>query len=301
MTDGVIFDIKKFAIHDGPGIRTTVFFKGCPLACRWCHNPEGLTISPQHIQHTERCVGCEDCIRLCPQSALRLADNAVVLDDDRCVFCRTCALACPSEAHEIIGRSISVASVMDQITKDVVFYDASNGGVTFSGGEPLMQSDFLLELLEACGKLDIHRAVDTTGYAESEILLQVAAHTDLFLYDLKHMDSEKHRDYTGVGNERILHNIKLLAKSGAALQIRIPLIPGINDDPRNIEATGRFISLLPAVRQVSLLPFHNSARAKYSRLGIDCFSSNFPVPSSHEMAAAARRLEKFGLQVKIGG
>jgi pyruvate formate lyase activating enzyme len=190
---------------------------------------------------------------------------------------------------------------MDQITKDIVFYDASGGGVTFSGGEPLMQPEFLLELLDACAKLDIHRAVDTTGYADPEILSRVSEYTDLFLYDLKHMDAERHRAYTGVTNEIILNNIKLLAEKSARLNVRIPLIPGINNDAENIEATGRFISLLPGVRHVSLLPFHNSAKAKYSRMGIHCFSNNVPALSEPEIATIAECLEKFGLVVKIGG
>jgi pyruvate formate lyase activating enzyme len=196
---------------------------------------------------------------------------------------------------------MSVDAVVAEIQKDVVFYDQSKGGVTFSGGEPLMQPEFLLGLLNACGSLDLHRTVDTTGYADARLLLKVADHTDLFLYDLKHMDPARHRKYTGVSNEKILNNLKLLSGRGADVNVRIPVIPGFNMDDENIERTGSFILSLAGVNMVSLLPYHSAAAAKYSRLGIHCYNSEISVPTDRDLLNIADRLERFGLQVNIGG
>ena len=301
MVEGNIFDIKKYAIHDGPGIRSTVFFKGCPLACRWCHNPEGLTVESQRIYRQERCIGCGECIQICPQKGLTQSAVGVVADPVKCDLCQTCADHCPSEAVEFVGRKVTVDEVIKEIEKDIAFYDESGGGITFSGGEPLMQPEFLLQLLEACATLDLHRTVDTTGYADSELLMQVAQKTDLFLYDLKLMDAAKHREFTGVSNERILNNLRLLAQNGARIQVRVPIIPAINDDTENIDRTAVFVADLPGVEQIAILPFHNSARGKYGRLGMECLSSDIENPGEEHLKIIAGNLEKSGLPVKIGG
>jgi pyruvate formate lyase activating enzyme len=298
--NGIIFDIKKYAIHDGPGIRTTVFFKGCPLNCWWCHNPEGLDISAQVIYRKDRCIGCGECINVCPEGAIALSPSGVITDQCKCVHCGICVETCPAEARELIGREMSVDEVLEEIKKDILFYDQSGGGVTFSGGEPLMQPDFLLGLLDACGKLDIHRTVDTTGYADPELVLRVAERTELFLYDLKHMDSEKHRRYTGVPNEQILSNLESLAKQGANINIRIPIIPGINSDDENIDRTGAFVSSLPGAYDVNILAYHSAAEGKYRNLGLEYPLSKILSPSKHKLEAVAKRLEKFGSEVKIG-
>lgn len=230
-----------------------------------------------------------------------LSPSGVVTDLSKCVCCGTCAEACPAEAREFIGREMSVDDVVEEIKKDILFYDQSGGGVTFSGGEPLMQPRFLLGLLDACGELDIHRTVDTAGYADAEVVMEVAERTDLFLYDLKHMGSEIHRRYTGVPNEQILSNLELLATHGAKIHIRIPIIPGINSDNENIERTGSFVSSLPGVHEISLLPYHSAAGAKYGKLGMEYGMRNVIPISELEMEAVAKRLEKFGSQVKIGG
>ena len=301
MVEGTIFDIKKYAIHDGPGIRSTVFFKGCPLACRWCHNPEGITVASQRIYHQERCIGCGECLQICPHGVMTQTAEGIVSDPAKCDLCQTCADYCPSEAIEFVGRNVTVGEVMREIEKDIAFYDQSGGAITLSGGEPLMQPEFLLRLLDACATLDLHRTVDTTGYADSELILQVAQKTDLFLYDLKLMDAARHRNFTGVSNENILNNLKLLAQNKARIQVRVPIIPGINSDAENIDRTAAFVAALPGVEQVAILPFHNSARSKYGRLGMECVSSGIERPSKDGLKIIAASFEKSGLQVKIGG
>jgi len=300
-TTGVIFDLKKYAIHDGPGIRTTVFFKGCPLACQWCHNPEGMAVATQRIYHKERCIDCGECLQICPHKAIYRTVEGMVADPAKCQLCGSCADHCPAAAVEFVGQRVTVAEVVRKIEKDVAFYDQSNGGVTFSGGEPLMQPEFLLELLEACGDLDLHRTVDTTGYADATLLLKVAQKTDLFLYDLKIMDTEKHRKFTGVSNEQILTNLTRLAQNDAAIQVRIPVIPGVNSDPENIDKTADFIHCLGGVEHISLLPFHNSARCKYRRLGMQWISRHVQPPAAELLQSIAARLKKSGLKVTIGG
>jgi pyruvate formate lyase activating enzyme len=227
--------------------------------------------------------------------------QGVIADLSKCEWCRTCADNCPSDAVEFVGQNVTVADVLGQIEKDVAFYDESGGGVTLSGGEPLMQPEFLLELLDACGGLDLHRTVDTTGYADAGLLLAVAEKTDLFLYDLKLMDPARHRKHTGVSNEKIMSNLKLLAQKDARIQVRIPIIPGINTDAANIDQTGEYVSALPGVEHISILPFHNSALGKYGRLGLECISPDIRMPTDEQLKDIAKRLNGFGLQVKIGG
>ena len=301
MQTGLIFDIKRYAIHDGPGIRTTVFFKGCPFSCWWCHNPEGLESTPQGLYSKERCVGCGHCANLCPSGALRPAPGGVVSEPALCENCGTCALICPAEARELAGKYLSVANLMEIIEKDVLFYDESGGGVTFSGGEPLLQANFLLELLKASGQRDIHRAIDTTGYADTRILMEIAREAELFLFDIKLMDPQKHKQYTGVSNRKILHNLERLARETVEITIRIPLIPGINDDDENITRTGTYISRLPGVENVDILPYHEAARYKYLKINADYYTKNILPPDGDRLSAVAQRLESFGLKVKIGG
>ena len=228
--NSLIFDIKRYAINDGPGIRITVFLKGCPLSCAWCHNPEGISKKAQKLYTASRCIGCEQCVEVCEQEACVLTPDGIVTDRERCIVCGQCADICPTKATEISGDQMTVEQLMKIIRRETLVMDQSEGGVTFSGGEPLMQHKFLLEILETCGREGIHRCVDTTGFANTEILLKVAEKTEHFLYDLKMMDSEKHKKYTGVPNEKILENLKALSATGAKIDIRIPLIHGVNDD-----------------------------------------------------------------------
>lgn len=297
----ILFDIKKYAIHDGPGIRTTVFMKGCPLSCWWCHNPEGLLSKPQLIYDTTRCIICKECIKACPQQAILLTSEGLVNDRLRCRQCGVCAEICPAQARELAGKNESVECLLKIIEKDIPFYDESGGGVTFSGGEPLMQSENLFQILKECGRMGIHRAIDTSGFTDPDTMRRVAKETDLFLFDLKCMDSAKHRKYTGVCNEIILSNLEMLAKEGAKITIRIPLIPGINDDDENINQTGLFVSALPGLDTVHLLPFHDFYKNKYNKFSMKYCGEDIRLSESSSTFDAVTTLEKFGLIVTIGG
>jgi len=298
---GTMFSIIRFSTHDGPGIRTTVFMKGCPLACWWCHNPENWQHLPSEIYRPERCIGCGRCIAGCPTGALAVGPQGISTDPDRCGHCGRCVDACPAEARERTSWQVGAADLVRSISRDSLFYDQSGGGVTFSGGEPLTQPDFLLAALKQCGELEIHRAVDTSGYVESGTLQAVARHTDLFLYDLKLVDPQKHRAHTGVDNHRILSNLRMLSESGAAIVVRIPLIPGVNDDSQSIALAGEFIAGLPRRHAVDLLPFHPAASAKYAKLGLAYRGEHLAPLPPERVAEAARRLTDVGLNVRIGG
>jgi pyruvate formate lyase activating enzyme len=288
---GWIFNIQKYSVHDGPGIRTTVFFKGCPLACAWCHNPEGISPKPEIIVQASRCLVCGECRKACPLTASvgdRHGNNEITPSpgslpippaspnanpgglparNEACTFCGACIDACPTEARQMAGRPATVHDIMDVILQDRIFYEESGGGVTLSGGEPLMQPWFLEALLLACRARDIHTAVDTSGLAAADHLRRIAPLTDLFLFDLKLMDDALHRKHCGVSNSLILENLKSLATTHSNLWLRLPLIPGINDSDDNLEALARFAAALPGVRQVNLLPYHKTGVRKFQQVG----------------------------------
>lgn len=298
----LIFDIKPYSINDGPGIRLTIFLKGCPLSCTWCHNPEGISPNLQKLYSKTKCIGCGTCVENCPVNALRLTEEGIITDTALCDLCGICADVCPTKAMEMSGTRVTVEEIMKRVRREIVMMDHSEGGVTISGGEPLMQPDFLIELLDALGKEGIHRAVDTTGFARTEILLEVARRTDLFLYDLKMMDSERHRKFTGVPNEKILENLRILSESGANVNIRIPLIRGVNSDEDNIRQSAEFVASLPGVKKiVSLLPYHNIAIHKYGKLGQEYEGEGMDEPGAGEVEAAIRIFGEYGLLAAVGG
>ena len=302
MSKGLIFDVKRYAINDGPGIRITIFLKGCPLSCDWCHNPESQSPSVQKMYSNNKCIGCMECVKACEQNACTLGENGIITDPNLCVLCGKCAEVCPTKATEMSGELQSVDQIMTAIEKEMIFFEQSNGGVTFSGGEPLMHSDFLIELLDACTAKNIHKVVDTTGFSKKESLLEVAKRTDLFLYDLKIMDSEKHKKYTGVPNEKILENLKMLSETGANINIRFPLIKGVNDDDKNINQTASFIASLPGnKKKVNILPYHNIAAKKYEKLGGNYDSKGMEEPSKKSQQNTIEIFKNYGLEAIIGG
>ena len=312
---GRIFDIQGFAIQDGPGIRTTVFFKGCPLRCPWCHSPESQAFYPQLCWMSQKCQGTahcgESCIKACPKQAIGLGSvtqNSVTGEDiqlitvDRglCDNCGKCAEVCYPGALYICGRDYTVGEVMKIVRRDVPFYKESGGGVTLSGGECLGQADFALELLRALKAEGIHTAVDTTGYVPWLKLEPIVEYTDLFLYDLKHMDSARHKTVTGVPNGIILENARRIAAAGGKMQIRIPVIPGFNNGQANIRKTGEFCcGLGDAVTLVQLLPYHNMGNMKYFRLDDHAKVMEAAPPSDEEMQHHKKVLEELGLTVTI--
>ncbi len=260
---GVVFDIKRYATHDGPGIRTTVFLSGCPLRCRWCHNPEGLAPDPV------------------PDTRTAVHGHGGV--------------------ERGYPRRVTVRAVLDEVARDTLFYDQSGGGVTFSGGEPFAQPAFLADLLDACGERAIHTVVDTSGYAEKTVWLSILDKIDLFLFDIKLMHDDLHVRYTGLSNAPILENYRLLAERGRPTIVRFPVIPGITETPGNIEEVIDFLLKAGNCRDVSLLPYHRTAAAKYERLGLDNLMSDVEAPGKERMAEVRRLFEDRGFRVKIGG
>ena len=315
----LIFDIRRYSINDGPGIRITIFMKGCPLRCAWCHNPESQSPEVQKLYTASKCIGAQDCIDVCPNNALTLTPEGIVTDTEACNLCGLCAEACPSKAIEMSGKLYGVEDLMQIIERERVHIEHSGGGVTFSGGEPLMHPDFLIEMLKACGEKGLHRAVDTCGFASTETLLEVTKHTDLFLFDLKLMDPVQHKKWTGVDNRLILKNLKVLAEAGANINIRIPFIKNVNTGIKEITAMAEFIAKLPFKNRgletlsddkagatpgralVNLLPYHNIASGKYKKLEMFYDSATMDEPTSEDLKTAIGIFEKYGIEVEIGG
>jgi pyruvate formate lyase activating enzyme len=297
---GNIFDVQRFSIHDGPGIRTVVFFKGCPLHCPWCSNPESQNSTPELLYSRSRCLRCGSCVYVCPEEALTLADDGVIIERSRCVPCDECSQACPSGALRLAGRRATAAEVLDEVARDSIFYQHSDGGMTLSGGEPLMQPDFALALLEGARALGFHSAVETNGLTSPEIIRRVLSQTDLILYDIKHMDCARHRAATGEANTAILENARLAATLGIQMMIRVPVIPGFNDDLSQITAIGEFAREL-GVSELHLLPYHRYGITKYASLGRAYTLSEANAPTQSQMDSFRDELQALRLRVRIGG
>ena len=302
-TRGIIFNIQTYSIHDGPGIRTTVFIKGCPLKCVWCQNPESQIDTPQLFFNSELCVGCGKCLQVCPEGAIRLYEGKSWTNRDVCRGTGKCAEVCPNEARNIVGRYVTAGEVFKEVAEDKMFYEKSGGGVTLGGGEPLASPEFTASLLRLCKAAGIHTALDTCGYAKWEIMKQILHHVDLVLYDLKHMDPAAHRLYTGVSNDLILENARRICHElHITILARVPIIPGFNDSMENIEATGRFVaSELGTSTEVHLLPYHKLGEIKSHRLEKPGNPTSVITPDDKYIIKFKDVFESFGLKTYEGG
>lgn len=281
---GLIFNIQRFSLHDGPGIRTTIFFKGCPLNCLWCQNPEGLSSKKELFQYSGKCIGCSSCLEICPEGAISFSDSEPSIDRSICKLCMTCADNCPTGALEAIGTEMTVKEITDEVFKDRVIFEESGGGVTLSGGEPLLQLGFVIELLKAMKELDINTAVETSGYVSMEALKIVSPWTDLFLYDLKLLDPEKSKEYTGISSKPVIDNFKYLAQNGSQLIVRMPLIPGVNDHRDHLRLMADILNEI-GINELELIPYHNLGVHKYRGLNMDYQLQELEAPSKNQMAA----------------
>jgi pyruvate formate lyase activating enzyme len=299
---GIIFDIKRFALHDGSGIRTTIFLKGCPLNCWWCHNPESQDYQPQIINNEQRCLrGCMECVDVCEQNAIVVINNKRIIYEERCTRCGKCIARCPSNAIRLAGREYTLDEVIHEIEKDIIFFDQSGGGITISGGEPLTQPGFLKAILKACKQRDIHTTLDTSGYASFAVLEEILDNVDLFLYDLKLMDEAEHIKYTGVSNRNIFNNLKQLLCKGKQVIVRIPIIPGITDTEGNINQLVNFLSGLKELKEVNLIRFHHHGNQKYVNLDMNNKMKKAGLLKDSKIEEISKKFEETGLRINWEG
>lgn len=298
---GLIFDIERNALVDGPGIRTVIFLKGCPLKCRWCHNPESQKLEPELIYNKVFCIGCGYCINACPLNAIIPSEQGLRVNRDKCNLCGNCVEACYSKAWSLVGKKYTVEEVLQEVKKNNAFFRFSDGGVTISGGEPLRQIDFLLSLSKALKKEGYHITLDTSGYAPWEAIKEVSQFVDLFLYDIKHFDEQEHKKLTGVSNQLILRNLKLLSDLDKKIIIRIPVIPQLNDSEENLKKTIEFISQLKGILGVELLPFTRLGASKYNQLDLENPCKDVIAPSQEKMERLTEYFIEKKFNVSIGG
>lgn len=281
---GWVFNIQKFSLHDGPGIRDLIFMKGCPLRCQWCSNPESQRPHPEIACNADRCIGFESCglcLDICPEKAISRGDSGrVKIDWSLCHDCGDCATVCPDRALEVIGREMSIKEVLDVVTADDGFHYRSGGGVTVGGGDPIMQADFVSALLSACRDRGIDTAIETAGWGPWDQLEMLCRYANLVFYDVKSMDAEKHKLLTGVSNKTILENLKRLAKCfpETPIVVRTPVIPGFNDTPEDILLIVKFLNTIKTLKNYQLLPYHRLGTPKYTQLGKTCLYADTPPP-----------------------
>ena len=295
---GILLEVKRFSVHDGPGVRTTLFLKGCSLRCRWCHNPESIAPQPQQAYYSHKCINCGECVPVCPAEAHTLTDGIHHFDREKCLTCGECQTACLGNALRLHGKKITVEEALKLVLEDQDFY-RTEGGVTLSGGEPLIQPKFCFELLTALKRKGINTALDTCGCVDWAAIEKVMPETDMFLFDFKHADSATHRMLTGQGNELIIANLQRLSDCGAKIEIRIPLVPGCNDSDANLQATGKLLSRLQ-LKKVKVLPYHAMARSKYLALGMDDTTPQIDHSAETAMLRALTILRENGVNAISG-
>ncbi|MGO1527231.1 MAG: trans-4-hydroxy-L-proline dehydratase activase [Senegalia sp. (in: firmicutes)] len=300
MNNAVVMNIQKYSIHDGPGIRTTVFLKGCPLDCWWCHNPESQNFNFELMFFKDKCSGCGLCAKKCKQEAISIKDSLAITDNSKCILCGKCSEVCINQARKLVGKEFSSKELMKEIKKDEIFYEESDGGVTFSGGEPLLQIEFLEEILKLCKEHGIHTTVDTSGYSDFSNFERIIEYTDLFLYDIKHLDDNMHKKYMGVSNKLIKENLKKLSDKNANIFVRVPIIRGINDDDKNIGETIEFLKDIN-ISKLNLLPYHKMGMEKYSRISKKYKLTGEEKPSDDEMEKILLKFKELNTNIKIGG
>jgi pyruvate formate lyase activating enzyme len=298
---GIIFDIKRYAIHDGPGIRTTVFFKGCPLRCLWCCNPESYKMSPEIIYTESRCIHCDSCQMVCPNNAIKISKNKLEIIRENCNGCGICAIECPANALELSGKPYSVKELLAEVEKDSTFYQKSEGGITVSGGECTMQSEFLLSFLKKCKENYLHVTLDTCGFVEWNIFKKIIEYVDLVLFDVKIMNEKQHIKCTSKSNKLILENLNKLSKIGIPVIIRIPLIPGFNDSEKEISAMADTVSKLKNIQEVNILPYHRLGESKHTRLGNEYKMKNTNPPNDPCLEKTKNFFMSKGIKIKISG
>jgi pyruvate formate lyase activating enzyme len=299
---GWIFNIQRYSIHDGPGIRTTVFLKGCPLRCLWCDNPESQLIEPQFVFWEDRCIHCGTCLAICPHLAVvEDANGWKRVDLENCNLCGLCVEQCYAGALEQVGKLRTAGEVLDLVEEDRPFYDESGGGMTLSGGEPLAQPQFAYDLLEGAHARGIRTAIETSGCALWQDWIRLLPHLDLILYDLKEVDPARHQRFTGMSNQLILDNLRRLAVTGKQIIVRRPVIRQYNDTPESIHALGQFVQGLETIHEIDLLPYHRLGQNKYNRLGQEYALGDEPTMKNEEVNAYRDILLSYGLHVKIGG
>ena len=297
---GLVFSIDRNVVEDGPGIRTTVFLKGCPLRCVWCHSPQSQSKERQLLFIENRCIGCGACVEVCPKDAQELSGTGRRILWERCEDCGECTQSCPSMALEMAGEWMTADQIMDVVRRDTVYYKNTGGGVTFSGGEALGQPEFLTACIERCKHEGIHTAVDTSGFAKGSVFEKILPYTDLFLYDLKQMDSQKHEEMTGVGNAVILENLKRIDGRGKTIWVRVPLIRGYNDSIENLRQIAEFTKTLTNVEKVSLLPYNGAAGAKYSFIGRKYGLEHLDGHTKQEKTDILKIFSSVGSAVEVG-
>jgi pyruvate formate lyase activating enzyme len=299
-TKGIIFNIQRFSIQDGPGIRTTVFLKGCPLHCAWCSNPESQSFKPEILHRDSSCTKCGLCIGACPEKAISIKDKSLSIDRQKCTSCGDCLSVCVPQALKLLGEEITAGEVFRIVKKDADFYWNSGGGVTASGGEPLAQPDFVAALFKLCQDDGIDTCIETSGCASAESLGKVLPYTSLVLFDVKLADAESHRKWTGVSNEEILRNLRIALHSGAPVTIRVPLIPGINDLSRELKKiAGIAANSLKKPGKVELLPYHRFGTGKYQQLDREYELPELTTQKAPEIQKAKELFESYGLECEV--